>query len=74
MLGFAPIADLPLASLSEPVSAADYTDAEWIRVPEEVRSMGVSVEPREMVLEEELDMSVKPAYKTETTQARLRKP
>jgi hypothetical protein len=56
------------------VSAADYTDAEWIRVPEEVRSMGVSVEPREMVLEEELDMSVKPAYKTETTQARLRKP
>ena len=75
MLGFAPIASLPLASLfSSAATITDYTDAEWIRVPEEVRSMALAAEALTIQIADELDMVVAPVYKAQTLEARLRKP
>ena len=72
MLGFGPIASLPLASAPGPVYI--ITDPEWIRVPEEVRAMSVGVEARTITIIAELDMIVAPVYKTTTAEAKLRKP
>jgi hypothetical protein len=75
MLGFAPIASLPLASLFASTAViSNYTDAEWIRVPEEVRAMALEAEVRTIQISAELDMVVAPVYKVQTLEARLRKP
>ena len=75
MLGFAPIASLPLASLgSAIIPLYVITDPEWVRVPQEVRAMSVEAEARTITMIAELDMVVAPVYKTATAQAKLRKP